>query len=134
MDAGNPTGGPGVAASGRLQVYEVFRQERDGAPMQHAGNLLAPDPELASHYAREFYGRRQESVRLWIVPRAAIRDLADPDLLQPPLDRSFKKPVGYSAEIKRKLAAARERLGVDSGNPGDEDQVVAAVREGVEQG
>jgi phenylacetate-CoA oxygenase PaaH subunit len=130
----NPTGGAGVAAPGRLQVYENFRQERDGAPMQHAGNLLAPDPELASHYAREFYGRRQESVRLWIVPRAAIRDLDDPDLLQPPLDRSFKKPVGYSAEIKRKLAAARDRLGVDSGNPGDEDQAVAAVREGVEQG
>jgi phenylacetate-CoA oxygenase PaaH subunit len=131
---GNPTGGAGVVALGRLQVYEIFRQERDGAPMQHAGNLLAPDPELASHYAREFYGRRQESVRLWIVPRAAIRDLDDPDLLQPPLDRSFKKPVGYSAEIKRKLAAARDRLGVDSGNPGDEDQAVAAVREGVEQG
>jgi phenylacetate-CoA oxygenase PaaH subunit len=134
MDAPIPTGGAGVAAAGRLQVYEIFRQERDGAPMQHAGNLLAPDPELATHYAREFYGRRQESVRLWIVPRAAIRDLDDPDLLQPPLDRSFKKPVGYSTEIKRKLAAARERLGVDSGNPGDEDQVVAAVREGVEQG
>jgi phenylacetate-CoA oxygenase PaaH subunit len=94
-----------------MEVYEVFRQEREGAPMQHSGNLLAPDPELASHYAREFYGRRQESVRLWVVPRAAIRDLDDPDLLQPPLDRSFKKPVGYSAEIKRKLAAARERLG-----------------------
>jgi phenylacetate-CoA oxygenase PaaH subunit len=90
-----------------MQVFEVFRREREGGPMQHAGNLLAPDPELAAHYAREFYGRRQESVRLWIVPRAAIRDLADPDLLQPPFDRSFKKPAGYSAEIKRKLAEAR---------------------------
>ena len=56
-----------------MQVYEVFRREREGGPMQHAGNLLAPDPELASHYAREFYGRRQESVRLWIVPRSAER-------------------------------------------------------------
>ncbi len=98
-----------------MEIYEVFRQEREGAPMQHAGNLLAPDPELASHYAREFYGRRQESVRLWIVARAAIRDLDDPDLLQPPLDRSFKKPVGYSAEIKRKLAAARARGAVEGG-------------------
>ncbi|HZD68672.1 MAG TPA: phenylacetic acid degradation protein PaaB [Actinomycetes bacterium] len=97
------------AAAGGLEVYEVFRQEREGGPMQHAGNLLAPDPELAGHYAREFYGRRQESVRLWIVPRAAIRSLDDPDLLHPPLDRSFKKPVGYSEEIKRKLAAARAR-------------------------
>ncbi|HEV3504660.1 MAG TPA: phenylacetic acid degradation protein PaaB, partial [Actinomycetes bacterium] len=55
-----------------MQVYEVFRREREGGPMQHAGNLLAPDAELARHYAREFYGRRQESVRLWIVPRSAI--------------------------------------------------------------
>jgi phenylacetate-CoA oxygenase PaaH subunit len=98
-----------------MEVYEVFRQEREGSPMQHAGNLLAPDPELASHYAREFYGRRQESVRLWIVPRAAIRDLDDPDLLQPPMDRSFKKPAGYSADIKRKLAAARARAAVEGG-------------------
>jgi phenylacetate-CoA oxygenase PaaH subunit len=93
-----------------LEVYEVFRQEREGGPMVHAGNLLAPDPELASHYAREFYGRRQESVKLWVVPRAAIRELDDPDLLQPPFDRSFKKPAGYSTEIKRKLEAARARV------------------------
>jgi phenylacetate-CoA oxygenase PaaH subunit len=92
-----------------MQVYEVFRREREGGPMQHAGNLLAPDMELACHYAREFYGRRQESVRLWIVPRSAIRDLDDPDLLQPPFDRSFKKPAGYSTDIKAKLATARSR-------------------------
>ena len=126
-------GSAAAPASGVLQVWEVFRQEREGGPMQHAGNLLAPDPELASHYAREFYGRRQESVRLWIVPRAAIRRLDDPDLLQPPLDRSFKKPVGYSADIKRKLAAARTRIGVDSADTEDEDPVVAAGRKGVEQ-
>jgi phenylacetate-CoA oxygenase PaaH subunit len=116
-----------------LQVFEVFRREREGGPMQHAGNLLAPDPELASHYAREFYGRRQESVRLWIVPRAAIRDLDDPDLLQPPFDRSFKKPAGYSTEIKRKLAEARARAGGEPGDAGDDDPVVAAGRKGVEQ-
>jgi phenylacetate-CoA oxygenase PaaH subunit len=116
-----------------LQVFEVFRREREGGPMQHAGNLLAPDPELAAHYAREFYGRRQESVRLWIVPRAAIRDLDDPDLLQPPFDRSFKKPAGYSTEIKRKLAEARARAGGEPGDAGDDDPVVAAGRKGVEQ-
>jgi phenylacetate-CoA oxygenase PaaH subunit len=116
-----------------LQVFEVFRREREGSPMQHAGNLLAPDPELASHYAREFYGRRQESVRLWIVPRAAIRDLDDPDLLQPPFDRSFKMPAGYSTEIKRKLAEARARAGGELGEAGDDDPVVAAGRKGVEQ-
>jgi phenylacetate-CoA oxygenase PaaH subunit len=117
-----------------LQVFEVFRREREGGPMQHAGNLLAPDPELAAHYAREFYGRRQESVRLWIVPRAAIRDLDDPDLLQPPFDRSFKKPAGYSTEIKRKLAEARAKAGGEAGDDEDDDPVVASGRKGVEQG
>jgi phenylacetate-CoA oxygenase PaaH subunit len=117
-----------------MQVFEVFRREREGGPMQHAGNLLAPDPELAAHYAREFYGRRQESVRLWIVPRAAIRDLDDPDLLQPPFDRSFKKPAGYSTEVKRKLAEARARAGGEGGGTEDDDPVVASGREGAEQG
>ena len=70
---------------------------------------MAPDPELALHYARELYGRRQESMRLWVVRRADIVDLDDPDLLQPPLDRSFKKPGGYV--MRDKLAQARARSG-----------------------
>jgi len=110
--AAAPARAPGGAQdSAPGDVYEVFRQERDGGPMRHAGNLRAPDPELATHYAREFYGRRQESVRLWVVARSAIREVDDPDLLKPPLDRSFKKPVGYSEDIKRKLAEARELAG-----------------------
>ena len=88
-------------------VWEVFRQEKDGDPMRHAGSVRAPDAELATHYAREFYSRRQESVRLWVVPRSAIRDLSDPDLLRPPLDRSFKKPGGYV--MRDKLEVARKR-------------------------
>src|SRR4026208_455811 len=59
--------------------------------------------------ARGLFGRRQESTRLWVVRRADIHDLSDPDLLQPPLDRSFKKPGGYV--MRDKLAAAREQSG-----------------------
>jgi ring-1,2-phenylacetyl-CoA epoxidase subunit PaaB len=91
------------------EPWEVFRREKDGDPMRHGGSVLAPDAELAMHYARELYGRRQESVRLWIVRRADIVDLDDPDLLQPPLDRSFKKPGGYV--MRDKLAAARAAAG-----------------------
>jgi ring-1,2-phenylacetyl-CoA epoxidase subunit PaaB len=77
--------------------------------MVHGGSVMAPDRELALHYAREMYGRRQESVRLWVVRRADVAVLEDPDLLQPPLDRSFKKPAGYV--MRDKLAVARERSG-----------------------
>ena len=77
--------------------------------MRHGGSVLAPDPTLAVHYARELYGRRQESVRLWVVRRADILDLSDPDLLQPPLDRSFKKPGGYV--MRDKLGRPRAAVG-----------------------
>jgi ring-1,2-phenylacetyl-CoA epoxidase subunit PaaB len=90
-------------------VWEVFQQAAEGDAMVHGGSVRAPDEELALHYAREFYGRRQESVRLWVVPREAIVELDDPDLLQPPFDRSFKRPGGYL--IKHKLEAARQRAG-----------------------
>jgi len=94
-------------AEPELQAWEVFRQEKEGDPMRHGGSVMAPDAELAVHYARELYGRRQESIRLWIVRRADIHDLSDPDLLQPPMDRSFKKPGGYV--MRDKLAAARRQ-------------------------
>ncbi len=103
----------------QADVWEVFRQEKDGDPMRHAGNVRAPGRDLATHYARELYGRRQESVRLWIVSRGDITDLSDPDLLQPPLDRTFKKPGGYV--MRDKLDAARKRaVGSDRGEEASE--------------
>jgi ring-1,2-phenylacetyl-CoA epoxidase subunit PaaB len=107
----SPAAGPPGAPAAGLEPWEVFRQEKEGGPMQHGGSVLAPDAELAVHYARELYGRRQESVRLWVVRRADVHDLSDPDLLNPPLDRSFKKPGGYV--MRDKLAAARERVGTE---------------------
>jgi ring-1,2-phenylacetyl-CoA epoxidase subunit PaaB len=94
---------------GTLEPWEVFRREKEGDPMRHGGSVMAPDAVLAVHYARELYGRRQESAALWVVRRADIHELDDPDLLNPPLDRSFKKPGGYV--MRDKLAAARERSG-----------------------
>ena len=111
-------GGCGLTAEPELQAWEVFRQEKEGDPMKHGGSVMAPDAELAVHYARELFGRRQESIRLWVVRRDDIHDLNDPDLLQPPLDRSFKKPGGYV--MRDKLAAAREQSGTTKprGNAG----------------
>jgi ring-1,2-phenylacetyl-CoA epoxidase subunit PaaB len=91
------------------RVWEVFQQADEGDAMVHGGSVRAPDEELAMHYAREFYGRRQESVRLWVIPRDAITELDDPDLLQPPFDRSHKRPGVYL--FKHKLEAARQRAG-----------------------
>ena len=96
-----------MTADGRseLEAYEVFQQEKEATRCATAATSWRRTPELAVHYAREMFGRRNESTRLWVVRRADIVVLDDPDLLDPPLDRSFKKPGGYV--MRDKLAAAR---------------------------
>ena len=85
-------------------IFEVFRQERKGQPFQHAGSLPAPDAGFAVVYAREQYGRRGESVALWVVPREAILDVED---FVDELGRNYHRVDGYP--LKAKLAEARER-------------------------
>ena len=87
-------------------IYEVFRQERKGQAFQHAGSIAAPTEEFAELYAREQYGRRQESEALWLVPRDAIQEIGD---FVDELGRTYHRVDGYS--IKAKLKEARERAG-----------------------
>jgi phenylacetate-CoA oxygenase PaaH subunit len=92
-------------------LWEVFRQERKGQPFQHAGSLPAPNREFADVYAREQYGRRGESVALWVVPRDAIRQI---DEFVDELERNYHRVDGYP--LKEKLKEARERAAAASSN------------------
>jgi phenylacetate-CoA oxygenase PaaH subunit len=95
-----------------VKVFEVFRQERKGQPFQHAGSIPAPDAAFAEAWAREQYGRRGESVALWLVPRDAVQVVEDfPD----EFDLKYRRVDGYS--IKARLKEARERAGTAA--PGD---------------
>jgi phenylacetate-CoA oxygenase PaaH subunit len=91
-------------------VYEVFRRERAGAPMQHAGSVAAPDARFAEIYAREQYGRRGESEALWLVPRDAVREVVD---FVDEFDLKYRRVDGYS--LKERLKEARE---LAAGDPG----------------
>ena len=85
-------------------IWEIFRQERKGQPFEHAGSVAAPDVAFAHVYAHEQYGRRGESVALWLVPREEIRvvdDWADE------FELKYRRVDGYS--IKARLKEARER-------------------------
>ena len=86
-------------------VFEVFRRERPGAPMQHA-----PDRRFAEIYAREQYGRRGESDALWLVPRGEIGEIAE---FVDEFDLKYRRVDGYS--IKERLKEARERAGTVQG-------------------
>ena len=87
-------------------IYEVFRQERKGQALQHAGSVEAADNAFADVYAREQYGRRGESTALWVVPRAAIIEI---DEFVDELNRNYHRVDGYP--LKEKLKEARERAG-----------------------
>ena len=87
-------------------IFEVFRQEKKGAAFAHAGSVAAPDARFAEVFAHEQYGRRQESVALWIVPRDAVHEVTD---FHDELEKTYHRVDGYS--LKAKLKEARERAG-----------------------
>jgi ring-1,2-phenylacetyl-CoA epoxidase subunit PaaB len=89
-------------------IWEVFRQEREGQPLQHGGSLEAPNREFAEAYAVELYGRRDESVALWVVPREAIVEIDEPYIADV-FDRDYRRVDGYSLKVK--LKEARDRAG-----------------------
>jgi phenylacetate-CoA oxygenase PaaH subunit len=87
-------------------IFEVFRQERKGQAFAHAGSIDAPNLEFAEAWAREQFGRRQESEALWLVPREAVREVHEfPD----ELNKTYHRVDGYS--LKAKLKEARDRAG-----------------------
>jgi phenylacetate-CoA oxygenase PaaH subunit len=87
-------------------IWEVFRQERKGQAFAHAGSVVAPHAQFARAYAHEQYGRRGESVALWVVPRGSILEVED---FVDELGRNYHRVDGYS--LKAKLKEARERAG-----------------------
>ena len=87
-------------------IFEVFRMERKGQPFQHAGSVDAPDTAFAEAYAREQYGRRGESVALWVVPRDSVLQIEE---FVDELQRNYHRVDGYP--LKEKLKEARERAG-----------------------
>jgi phenylacetate-CoA oxygenase PaaH subunit len=91
-------------------IYEVFRQGRKEQPFQHAGSVEAPDRAFADWYAREQYGRRGESVALWVVPRDAVHEIGE---FVDELERNYHRVDGYP--LKEKLKEARERAGQSIG-------------------
>ena len=91
-------------------IWEIFRQERKGQSFEHAGSVEAPDVDFAETWAREQYGRRGESVALWLVPREAVHRIDD---WADEFDLKYRRVDGYS--IKARLKEARERATARTG-------------------
>ena len=78
-------------------LWEVFVQEKTGAPHEHAGSVHAVDREMALQNARDVYGRRG-AVSMWVVPTDAITATSPDDVgpfFDPADDKPYRHPQFY---------------------------------------
>ena len=91
-DAGLPT------PDSQWPLWEVFAQEKQGAPHVHAGSLHATDAEHALQNARDVYSRRGEAISLWVVPAVTITASTPEDVgpfFDPANDKAYRHPQFY---------------------------------------
>lgn len=94
------TGAPaeGAVADGQWQLWEVFTQEAQGAPHEHAGSVRATDAGHALQNARDVYGRRGKVISMWVVPTGAIAATTPSDagpFFDPANERAYVHPHFY---------------------------------------
>ena len=93
-----------------METYEVFRRSGHKEPFEHAGAVIASDPDMALLMAKECFVRRREGDHLWVVARTDIHSLADESLLEIAADKSYRFASDYRDVIaKRERALARAR-------------------------
>jgi ring-1,2-phenylacetyl-CoA epoxidase subunit PaaB len=86
------------ASGGEGPLWEVFTQQKQGAPHEHAGSVHAPDAEMALQNARDVYARRGDIVSLWVVPSSAIIASSPGEsgpFFDPADDKPYRHPQFY---------------------------------------
>ena len=81
-----------------MDLWEVFTQSGQGKPHEHAGNVHAPDAEIALQNARDVYARRGKFVSMWVVPSTEITASSPEDVgpfFDPAEDKIYRHPQFY---------------------------------------
>ncbi len=85
-------------ADTQFTLWEVFVQEKTGAPHTHAGSVHAADAELALQNARDTFARRDKLVSIWVVEAeriAASRPEDAPGFFEPGPAKIYRHPRFY---------------------------------------
>ena len=80
-------------------IWEVFIQSKNGLPHKHAGNVHAPDKEMALQNARDLYTRRNEGSCIWVVKLEDIVSSESEDgeaFFDPSNDKMYRHPTFYT--------------------------------------
>ena len=95
-----------------METYEVFRRTGHREPFEHAGAVIASDPDMALLMAKECFFRRREGEHLWVVARNDIHSLADESLLEIAADKSYRFASDYRDVIQMRERALERAQGL----------------------
>jgi ring-1,2-phenylacetyl-CoA epoxidase subunit PaaB len=86
----------------QLPIWEVFHQEKRGAPHVHVGAVHASDEEIALQMAKEQFARRLNCVSLWVVREDQVvkTDYDDPFFFARATDKSYRESSGFPSPLK----------------------------------
>lgn len=84
------------------ETYQVFHQRKRGEKHSSVGIVHAPSAEMALVFAKEQYGRRGETVNMWIVNTSDVlaMDYDDYDVFATTPDKMYRDPAGYKVNDK----------------------------------
>jgi ring-1,2-phenylacetyl-CoA epoxidase subunit PaaB len=84
------------------ETYEVFHQKKRGDQHMHVGIVHAAHPEMALLFAKEQYGRRGQSVNIWVVKTRDVytTDYEDSDIFDTVPEKMFREAGGYKVMEK----------------------------------
>lgn len=96
----------------QFQTFEVFVQSKTGGHHAHVGSVHAPTPEMAMSYAKEQYGRRGQTLNIWIVETSNVHvlDQSDADFFDTVPEKGYREVAAY-AKIRDKVEAFKKSQG-----------------------
>jgi len=90
----------------QLDLWEVFIQESDNSPHQHAGSIRAADAENAIQNARDVFARRGKPKNMWVVKSEYIIATKPEDIssfFDQASDKVYRHPQFYKHTLDDEL-------------------------------
>lgn len=86
----------------QFPTFEVFHQGKSGAHHMHVGCVHAPNIKMALVLAKEQYGRRGQTVNLWVVDTGSISTMTsdDADIFETTPDKKYRDVAAYMVRSK----------------------------------
>ncbi len=93
----------------QFQTFEVFHQGKSGAHHVHVGSVHAPNRELALLLAKEQYGRRGQTINLWVVNTRDVFTMSaeDSDVFTTTPEKMYRDVAAYM--VRNKVEAFKNK-------------------------